>query len=107
MTVVLFDAEHSGEPDQRRVVGEDADDVGAPTDFFVEGLELKAGMPSRRGQKGTAAAYSLKDVREREKALAEQAERACTQMVADWQAKAPRKPALAPGGGIALAREGR
>jgi hypothetical protein len=46
-------------------------------------------MPSRRAQKGTAAAYSLEDVRAREKALAEQAERAYTQMVADWQAKAP------------------
>src|SRR5215213_3273769 len=55
----------------------------------LRALELKAGMPSRRGQKGTAAAYSLKDVRAREKALAEQAERAYTQMVANWQAKAP------------------
>ena len=55
----------------------------------LRALELKAGVPSRRGQKGTAAAYSLKDVRAREKALAEQAERAYAQMVADWQAKAP------------------
>ena len=55
----------------------------------LRALELKAGMPSRRGQKGTAAGYSLKDVRAREKALAEQAEHAYTQMVADWQAKAP------------------
>jgi len=55
----------------------------------LRALELKAGMPSRRGQKGTAAAYSLNDVRAREKALAEQAERAYTQMVANWQAKAP------------------
>jgi hypothetical protein len=55
----------------------------------LRALELKAGVPSRRGQKGTAAAYSLKDVRARDKALAEQAERAYAQMVADWQAKAP------------------
>jgi transposase len=55
----------------------------------LRALELKAGMPSRRGQKGTASGYSLKDVRAREKALAEQAERAYAQMVADWQAKAP------------------
>src|SRR3954470_19488908 len=55
----------------------------------LRALELKAGMPSRRGQKGTAAAYSLKDVRAREKALAEQAERSYKQLVADWQAKAP------------------
>jgi hypothetical protein len=31
--IVLLDAEHPGEPDQRAVVGEDADDVGAPADF--------------------------------------------------------------------------
>ena len=37
--VVLFDAEHPGEADQRAVVGEDADDVGAPADLFVEALE--------------------------------------------------------------------
>jgi hypothetical protein len=46
-------------------------------------------MPSRRGQKGKAAGYSLKQVRGRERALTEQAERAYRQLVADWQAKAP------------------
>ena len=30
---------NSGEPDQRAVVGEDADDVGPPADFLVEALE--------------------------------------------------------------------
>jgi transposase len=55
----------------------------------LRALELKAGRPSRRGRKGTAAGYSLKDVRARENALAEQAERAYAQLVADWQAKAP------------------
>src|SRR5215208_4949218 len=39
MTVVLFDAEHPGQADQRAVVGEDADDVGAPPDLLVEALE--------------------------------------------------------------------
>ena len=39
MTFVLFDQEHAGEPDQRRVVGEDADDVGAPADLAVDALE--------------------------------------------------------------------
>jgi hypothetical protein len=39
MTVVLLDAEHAGEPDQRSVVGEDADDVGASADLLVEALE--------------------------------------------------------------------
>ena len=42
-----------------------------------------------RGQKGKAAAYSLKEVRRRETALTEQAEQAYRQLVADWQAKAP------------------
>lgn len=52
-------------------------------------LELRAGLPAKRGQKGKAAGYSLKEVRARENALNEQAERAYAQMVADWQAKAP------------------
>jgi transposase len=69
----------------------------------LRALELKAGVPSRRGQKGTAAAYSLKDVRAREKALAEQAERAYAQMVADWQAKAPATKRM----GVAAANRAR
>src|SRR3954451_154286 len=55
----------------------------------LRALELQAGMPSRRGQKGKASGYSLKDVRGREKQMAEQAERAYRQLVSDWQAKAP------------------
>jgi hypothetical protein len=39
MTVVLLDAQHAGQPDQRAIVGEDANDVGAPPDLFVEALE--------------------------------------------------------------------
>jgi hypothetical protein len=46
-------------------------------------------MPARRGHKGTAAGYSLTNVRARETALAEQAERAYTQMIADWHANTP------------------
>ena len=72
----------------------------------LRALELKAGLPSRRGQKGTAAAYSLKDVRAREKALAEQAERAYAQMVTDWQAKAPatKRVGVAAANGARLSR---
>src|SRR5215217_6155956 len=71
----------------------------------LRALELKAGKPSRRGQKGSAAAYSLKDVRAREKQLAEQAERAYAQMVADWQAKAPAKSVgVAAANGARLSR---
>ena len=72
----------------------------------LRALELKAGRPSRRGQKGTAAAYSLKDVRAREKALAEQAERTYAQLVADWQAKAPaaKRAGVAAANGARLSR---
>jgi hypothetical protein len=57
----------------------------------LRALELRAGMPSRKGKKGNAAAYSLKDVRARELALSEQAEHAYQRLVADWQAKTPAK----------------
>jgi transposase len=72
----------------------------------LRALELKAGVPSGRGQKGTTAAYSLKDVRAREKALAEQAERAYAQMVAGWQAKAPatKRVGVAAANGARLSR---
>jgi hypothetical protein len=46
------------------------------TEKKLRALELRAGMPSRRGQKGKAAAYSLKELRRRENELAEQAEQA-------------------------------
>lgn len=57
----------------------------------LRALELRAGMPARKGKKGDAAAYSLKDVRARELALSEQAEHAYQRLVADWQAKTPVK----------------
>src|SRR5215207_1064243 len=57
----------------------------------LRALELRAGMPSRRGQRGSTQAYNLKEVRARERALSEQAERAYRQLVADWKAKASRK----------------
>ena len=62
------------------------------TDKKLRALELRAGMPSHRGRKGKAAAYSLKEVRQRELELAQQAEHAYRQLVADWQAKRPNKP---------------
>lgn len=72
----------------------------------LRALELRAGMPSRRGQKGKAAAYSLKEVRRRERALAEQGEQAYRQLVADWQAKTPPKtrPGVAAANGTRLKR---
>src|SRR6266516_2476331 len=37
--IVLLDGEHRGQADQRAVVGEDPDDVGAPADLAVEALQ--------------------------------------------------------------------
>ena len=62
------------------------------TEKKLRKLELRAGMPSRRGQEGKASTYNLKEVRRRERELAERAERAYRQLVADRQAKAPSKP---------------
>jgi hypothetical protein len=52
-------------------------------------LELRAGRPPRRGQRGNAAAYSLKEVRRRERAVLEQAETAYNHLVAGWQPQRP------------------
>ena len=61
------------------------------TDKKLRALELRAGMPAHRGRKGNASNYSLKEVRRRELELAEQAEHAYRQQVADWQARGPSK----------------
>lgn len=55
----------------------------------LRALELRAGMAPRRGRKGKAAAYSLKEVRQRERELTEQAEQAYRQLVANWKPKGP------------------
>jgi transposase len=68
------------------------------TDKKLRALELRAGLPTHRGRKGTADNYSLKEVRRRELELAEQAEHAYRQQVANWQANGParkRTPAAA------------
>jgi transposase len=56
-------------------------------------LELRAGRPARRGQRGNAAAYSLKEVRRRERATLEHAENAYNHLVAGWQPQRPRATA--------------
>jgi transposase len=53
-------------------------------------LELRAGQPARRGQKGQAANYSLKEVRRRERAVLEHAETVYNHLVAGWQPQRPR-----------------
>ena len=45
--VVLLDHDAGGEPDQGAVVGEDADDVGAPADLAVDPLERVGGAQLR------------------------------------------------------------
>jgi len=54
-------------------------------------LELKAGMPSRRGgnAKGPAADYSLRTVRDKERQWLEMAEAEYQKFVGAWREKAP------------------
>ena len=52
-------------------------------------LELRAGMPAKKGHRGPAAEYSLKEVRATERAAAQVAERAYTRFVANWRPKKP------------------
>jgi transposase len=54
-------------------------------------LQLQAGLPAKRGQKGIAAAYSVKALRDRERAVVENAERAYTRLVSRWKQNGPRK----------------
>jgi transposase len=58
-------------------------------------LELRAGLPAHRGQKGRSASYSLKAVRAAERELAGQAEAAYRTMVAGWQPTRPTGKASA------------
>jgi transposase len=62
-------------------------------------LELRAGMPPARGQKGKSAGCSLKAVRAAERDLTTQAEVAYRVMVAAWQPTrpTPRAAAKRPG----------
>ena len=74
------------------------------TDKKLRALELRAGMPSRRGQKGKAAAYSLKDVGRLER---ERAGRARIPSARHrWQARGPSKtkPGVAAANGTRLTR---
>ncbi len=74
------------------------------TDKKRRALELRAGLPSRQGRKGNAAADSLKEVRRRELELANQAEHAYRQQVADWQANRSSKEGVAAANGTRLKR---
>jgi transposase len=68
----------------------------------LRALELRAGMPSRRGRRGSTHAYNLKELRARERALSEQGELAYRQLVADWKSKAARKTGTGAATGVRL-----
>jgi transposase len=54
-------------------------------------LELRAGHPPRRGQRGTAHAYNLGSVREWEKRRAERGEAAYRRLTDGWNPRGPRR----------------
>jgi transposase len=64
----------------------------------LRALELAAGAPSRRGQRGSTYAYNLKEVRERERALSEQAELAYVKLTERWRKRGATKGAGAATG---------
>ena len=58
----------------------------------LRSLELQAGRPMLKGnRKGPAYAYNVKELRDREKAVAEQAEHAYEQLVAGWRDRPGRR----------------
>lgn len=63
----------------------------AVTASKVRALELRSGRPAQHGsRKGSAAAYSLKSVRDQERAVAEQAERSYQRLFSRWKQARPR-----------------
>jgi transposase len=61
-------------------------------------MQLKAGAKSRRGGNAPGAArdYSIKELREKERALVEQAEQAYTRFVSAWSEKPPAGQSRSP-----------
>ncbi len=64
-------------------------------------MQLKAGAESRRGGNtpGAARDYSIKELREKERALVEQAEQAYTRFVSAWSEKPTAGRSRNPKGG--------
>jgi transposase len=56
----------------------------------IRDLELRAGHPARRGQRGAAYAYNLTTVRQRERRRVEQAEKAYGRLVRGWNPGGPK-----------------
>lgn len=59
-------------------------------------LELQAGMPPRKGQRGATFEYNLIEVRERERAMLERAEQAYARFVEKWKRNGLRSKHRAP-----------
>jgi transposase len=59
-------------------------------------LELRAGLPARRGQRGATHGYNLKERRDQEREIGAQAERAYQTLVAHWHPQRPRRRKVAP-----------
>jgi transposase len=59
----------------------------------MRALELAAGLPARRGQRGASYDYNLPQRRRAERALAEQAENAYRRMTQGWRKTGPRRGA--------------
>ena len=55
-------------------------------------LELRAGYPEQRGQRGRSYDYNLPHRRRHERARAEQAESAYRRMTEGWRRTGPRRP---------------
>src|SRR5262245_229425 len=53
-------------------------------------VELKAGMPGKRGERGAAHAYNIKANREEERRWVEQAEKAYARFVSGWNPRGPK-----------------
>ena len=72
----------------------------------IRDLELRAGHPARRGQRG-AACVTLTTVRQRERRRSEQAEKAYERLVRGWNPRGPRaRTGAAKEGASEAARQG-
>jgi transposase len=57
----------------------------------LRATELQSGMPAQHGsRKGSAAAYSLKSVRDQERDVAEQAQRTYQRLFSRWKQACPK-----------------
>jgi transposase len=57
----------------------------------MRGLELKAGLPARRGQRGSAQAYNLPATREAERRRAAEGEAAYRRLTDGWRPRGPKR----------------